>query len=779
MEEFTKAQLEELLNQNITELIIPDGVERINISNREIQDMSEKIAKITKLSYPESIRNGLYYGVDKFKGLKEVELRGKGTKIPHRLFCAFTTVEKAIIPSTIRIIESSAFSGCTSLKEINLPPTLESIDSSAFFNCDSLTNVYLPKITGTVFSTGGLSLPPEETNNGTEYTIPANITKISALAFKNNKTIKKITIPATVQDISNSAFENCIGLENVVFEADIKLPHSLFKNCSALKSIKLPNNIDSIPDSIFEGCTSLENVECPNTVTSIFYNAFRDCSSLKSFKISENTTSIRENAFSGCSSLEEIDIPSSVSEIKPGAFNYCLSLKKITIPNTVNCFCHAGTLKYSFETMFTGCDSLKEVHLLFKQDEIDSSIFTKKRSLQYYEISNLEEKGMTKEEINKLNNTVFSCPSLEVVTLPLVKTIKGALNTLPSLKKVIIPDELNSLAPSDFVNLDMNIEFEVSEKAKIAINNIEKDGKIIAKEIYSKKGSRLLAVLTKETSFTVSDNIKQVEADCFPPNIVDLKLHNKISKIKSTESTICSKNVMKYLEEFTPDNSAELEKAKKEKISSIKATGAGGLVLAELEDYKYGIETKPVTKPRIGTQVKVKLPFGYAIEFFSPSKPKPAEKEPLAEFMNAIKTPIDESKGIEGEVDFILMLNKAIEKFKNEVDEVTPFYGDITEEIFKMIISKIFTDKSLVFDIELSQRKNNSSKYVFASDKVFVKISNRYVAVKTGFSAAKLLREPDNFVSLINKLCEQIKENDFENIKLFDIFDLQNWIKSN
>lgn len=53
-----------------------------------------------------------------------------------------------------------------------------------------------------------------------------------------------------------------------------------FKNCSKLKSIKLPNKVTTISDSAFEGCSVLTDITLPETLTKIGYHAFYLCKKL-------------------------------------------------------------------------------------------------------------------------------------------------------------------------------------------------------------------------------------------------------------------------------------------------------------------------------------------------------------------------------------------------------------------------------------------------------------------------------------------------------------------
>lgn len=76
-----------------------------------------------------------------------------------------------------------------------------------------------------------------------------------------------------------------------------------FANCTALKQINLPDNINMIREKAFFGCSSLNSINIPDGTSVIENYAFWDCSSLTSVVIPDSVTSIGGDAFRDCSSL--------------------------------------------------------------------------------------------------------------------------------------------------------------------------------------------------------------------------------------------------------------------------------------------------------------------------------------------------------------------------------------------------------------------------------------------------------------------------------------------
>ncbi len=169
----------------------------------------------------------------------------------------------------------------------------------------------------------------------TELTIPAEITSVytnkrytvTAIAvadgfYNPGSSLKSLTLPNTINTIGDNAFYSFKGLTSVV----------------------IPESVTSIGTGAFKGCDALNSVVIGDGVASIGTEAFAGCVGLTSVTLGNGLTSIGVRAFSQCSSLTRIDIPSSVTRIESEAFNGCTALIDISIPNSVTYigFCAFG-----------------------------------------------------------------------------------------------------------------------------------------------------------------------------------------------------------------------------------------------------------------------------------------------------------------------------------------------------------------------------------------------------------------------------------------------------
>lgn len=108
------------------------------------------------------------------------------------------------------------------------------------------------------------------------------VTQIGMDIFSGNSNLKSVTLPNAVNSIGERAFSNCVNLEHV----------------------KLPTGISRIQRDTFYGCTSLRRIVIPDTVSDIGEYAFYNCSRLRRIRLSSSLAKVGVNAFEGCSNLK-------------------------------------------------------------------------------------------------------------------------------------------------------------------------------------------------------------------------------------------------------------------------------------------------------------------------------------------------------------------------------------------------------------------------------------------------------------------------------------------
>lgn len=172
-----------------------------------------------------------------------------------------------------------------------LPGAFSTASKNTAFIIDA-NNEYFSINDGVLLSKNGtelISYPCAKTS--VTYTIPTEVTKISAMAFKNSTGIQRITIGEKVSELGVSSFENT-SIRYVDFDAK--------------------STVMYIPYKCFENSMSLLEVTLNYTAMVIEERAFGNCTALHSVKfLSQNAPfiTISTNAFYNCSVFERIYIP--------------------------------------------------------------------------------------------------------------------------------------------------------------------------------------------------------------------------------------------------------------------------------------------------------------------------------------------------------------------------------------------------------------------------------------------------------------------------------------
>ena len=77
----------------------------------------------------------------------------------------------------------------------------------------------------------------------------------------------------------------------------------VFRECSALRAIKIPEGVERLGTVAFGGCGQLGHVELPGSLREIGNDVFRECSALRAIKIPEGVASLGGRVFDGCEQL--------------------------------------------------------------------------------------------------------------------------------------------------------------------------------------------------------------------------------------------------------------------------------------------------------------------------------------------------------------------------------------------------------------------------------------------------------------------------------------------
>lgn len=416
-------------DKSLQTIKIPDSVKIINAH------AFSRCFLLREVEIPDGVEN-IYDGTfTDCTRLQSVKMPKDAISIGEWAFSGCSSLERINIQNGMKSIKKGAFCGCENLQNIEIPNSVTSIDGGAFNYCLKLTDGRLNDNytirDGILFSRQFTELVSSINFNEISYVVPDSVEKICHSAFYKCNSLQIIEIPDSVIAIENDAFFNCGALKEIRAYCDRALlnervtracfpritklvshgefktdeasdaryfdiengvlkkykgirPHVVipdgvtsigeaFKDCTHLKSVKLPIGLISIGDFAFYHCINLQSIEIPNSVTHIGDNSFRLCERLQKVEIPNSVISIGHFAFKHCKSITSVKMSSNVKTIGVETFFGCESLQNIVMPNGV---------EHIDSNAFSRCKMLKSIDIPISVTRIDKNVFSECSSLE-------------------------------------------------------------------------------------------------------------------------------------------------------------------------------------------------------------------------------------------------------------------------------------------------------------------------------------------------------------------------------------------------------------
>ena len=257
-------------------------------------------------------------------------------------FCEIESLLKAVLNEGLETLGTDEFkpdgdlySGVfqnSGLRDVKLPSTLKKIEYSVFTGCENLKAVYFPEgleYLGTFcFLQSGLE----------SVDFPASLRTISQGSFSLCESLKTARFAEGLEvlgtdeyPVDNSTwlgvFERSV-LKNILLPSTLRrIEYSAFVQCKSLKTVKLPDGLEYIGEDCFE-TSGLESIKIPPAVKTIKILTFCECRNLKHVEFSEGLEKIGAAAFFK-NGIECINFPSSTKKIDAAAFAECKQLRSV------------------------------------------------------------------------------------------------------------------------------------------------------------------------------------------------------------------------------------------------------------------------------------------------------------------------------------------------------------------------------------------------------------------------------------------------------------------
>ena len=403
---------------------------------------------------------------------------------------ATTTLERIVLPKSLKEIESNAFYGFTKLKYINLPDGMTKLGSDIFKGCVSLTETYLPK---ECFNNGYATLSGCNIKN---IVIPEGVTGIGYTEFANAG-VERVTLPSAVKEIDYCAFVNCPIEEIILPEGLLKIDDRAFSG-TKLKEVIIPKSVKEMTELSFSDIDGFERLvflgdapigftdwEAHAVEPSDFYELhisksaqgfsfprwngfpvrYTDSNEMpkvyNSFEYYETESGITVTKYLGDEANvifpESID-GKAITEIEMRAFSMDKNIKSVTLPDTV---------EFIGARAFFGCDSLESIAMPKNLKEIGDYAISSCDLLSEIIVPQGVEKigkeafssnrGMTRaflpNGIKEWGSGMFSnCYELSEVTLPddMTEIPDGMFFATRKLTEIELPEGITKIGESAF-----------------------------------------------------------------------------------------------------------------------------------------------------------------------------------------------------------------------------------------------------------------------------------------------------------------------------------------
>lgn len=432
-----EARLECFNNSTLKEVVLPKNIENVNLS------FNSKLESVT-------IAEGC-------------------TSIPHDFCHRCGKITEITLPSTIKTIETNAFSW-SSLQKINIPEGVTSLGKSCF-EYSALREITLPD--------GLTTIPDKAFNRCTSLrtvVMSDNVTYIGEYAFNYCTALTTLKMPSAIETIGMSAFDNCTYWD--YGKNELKMPNiksigdGAFFCCSRLNcDLTIPHLWDEIPMGTFagtvfntltlaEGITSIDNMafggckidvcNLPKSLKKIGYGAFQQgYTRIVNFAPGTSIESLGNYIFDKCSRLEEVNnLPQNLKTIPDYMFNGCYELKSLVLPEGVTTIGREA---------FKNCQKLASMNLPTSVTTIGEDAFNR-----CYEWDG----EVSLPLVTDLSKNAFvECKKLRKMSLgPQLKAIRScALEGCVGLTELILPNGLETIETDAFYNCSSLTEVVIPE----------------------------------------------------------------------------------------------------------------------------------------------------------------------------------------------------------------------------------------------------------------------------------------------------------------------------
>lgn len=405
-------------NADVTNLVIPSTVRYNDVTYAVVAlyDNRYNQNKVRTLTLPRTLRHINDYGLSDYRAITDLEIPANVERMGNNVVYNCPQLQRikvnAEVPPTLGSLDNNSYydeyGNYASYRNFKITIPRESFHAYRLVNAWTNYTVLIGGDEGITISTGKLAAGDlghvvvdeagylQEVNkliiegelnaddwsnikqmtNLTELDLSkALIDEIPSNAFNGRWAIDKVVLPPTLKKIGTYAFQRT-ALTSVNIPDNVEtIEENTFRYVKQLQEVHLPDSLTSLGNGAFAGCRSLRAVKIPTKLKMIPPYTFQGCKSLQSVELHDSITGFGDYAFEDCG-LREITLPKSTSWVGSNAFDVNANLSKVTLNEGLisisdRAFCQAAidtlncpsTLRYIANSAFANCTNLRQISL--------------------------------------------------------------------------------------------------------------------------------------------------------------------------------------------------------------------------------------------------------------------------------------------------------------------------------------------------------------------------------------------------------------------------------
>lgn len=251
---------------------------------------------------------------------------------------SYTNVNAVVLPSTLKTINTNAFSN-SQITTINIPAGTDNIMDGAFAQIENLTAITVDAGNSKYTAEDGVLYEDKSGNKylkaypvakaGTTFTVPSGVYGVSTNGFQLAKNLTTINLPASIQDLPTSAEANGFTSAKKLTAIKVDPTNTNFKDEDGVvltqdgkTLVAYPFARHGVVDPAYNGPLVTmhpgEVYTIPASVETISKGAFAQVSEITAVKLN-NVKKISAGAFYSVRNLRNVELGASVETIEDGA----------------------------------------------------------------------------------------------------------------------------------------------------------------------------------------------------------------------------------------------------------------------------------------------------------------------------------------------------------------------------------------------------------------------------------------------------------------------------